>query len=52
MNKGISARNVDLSDEEKNLVKELNLLTMKPVVYAFNVSEEQLTNMEKNKWNN
>lgn len=44
MNKGISARNVDLTDEEKALIRELNLLTMKPILYAFNVSEEQLTN--------
>jgi len=44
MNTGISARNVDLTDEDRHLVKELNLLTMKPIMYAFNVSEEQLTN--------
>jgi len=44
LNKGISARNIPLSDEEKTLVQGLNLLTMKPIMYAFNVSEEQLTN--------
>jgi GTP-binding protein YchF len=42
LNKGISARNIPLSDEEKVLIGGLNLLTMKPIMYAFNVSEEQL----------
>jgi len=42
LNKGISARNISLSDEEKSLVQGLNLLTMKPIMYAFNVSEDQL----------
>lgn len=44
LDKGISARNIALTDEEKALVQQLNLLTMKPIMYAFNVSEEQLTN--------
>ena len=44
LNKGVSARNIPLSEEEKTLVQGLNLLTMKPIMYAFNVSEEQLTN--------
>jgi len=47
LNKGISARNVSLSDEEKVLIKSLNLLTTKPVIYAFNVSEEQLEKKEE-----
>jgi len=47
LNKGISARNIPLSDEEKTLVSGLNLLTMKPVMYAFNVSEEQLEKREE-----
>lgn len=42
LNKGISARNIPFSDEEKVLIQGLNLLTMKPIMYAFNVSEEQL----------
>jgi len=47
LNKGVSARDVALSDEEKHLVKGLNLLTMKPVMYAFNVSEDQLEKQEE-----
>lgn len=47
LNKGISARNIPLSDEEKALTQGLNLLTMKPIMYAFNVSEEQLGQQEE-----
>ncbi|MCX6732451.1 MAG: redox-regulated ATPase YchF [Candidatus Roizmanbacteria bacterium] len=47
LNKGISARNVALSDEEKVLTQQLNLLTMKPIMYAFNVSEEQLMQQDE-----
>jgi hypothetical protein len=38
---GRTARTVELSDDEKALIKEANLLTMKPVIYAANVSEEE-----------
>jgi hypothetical protein len=47
LNKGVSARDVTLNDEEKTLINKLNLLTMKPVIYAFNVSEAQLENQEE-----
>lgn len=47
LNKGISARNIPLSDEEKALIGGLNLLTMKPIMYAFNVSEEQLMQQDE-----
>lgn len=40
MNKGILARDVILSDEEKLLVKDLCLLTFKPVIYVYNVEEK------------
>lgn len=42
LNKGILAKDVPLPDEEKELVKELQLLTMKPVFIAANVDEEEL----------
>ena len=41
---GKSARSVELSDEEKEMSKDLSLLTMKPVIYAANVAEEDFTN--------
>ncbi|MBQ8002796.1 MAG: redox-regulated ATPase YchF [Clostridia bacterium] len=37
---GKSARSVELSDEEKEMAKDLSLLTMKPIIYAANVAEE------------
>lgn len=42
LDKGIAARNVELSEEQRKIIKPLNLLTIKPVIYVFNVSEEQL----------
>lgn len=47
LNKGISLRNMQLTNEEKELLKPLNLLTMKPVIYVFNVSENQLINKKE-----
>ncbi|MDE6357148.1 MAG: redox-regulated ATPase YchF [Eubacteriales bacterium] len=51
---GTVARNMEFNDdEEKELVKELNLLTYKPVLYATNVSEEELsTDAKDNKFVN
>src|SRR3989344_9612689 len=49
MDEGIPARNIELDDEEKAAVKQLNLLTIKPVIYVFNVSENQLSNIEETK---
>jgi GTP-binding protein YchF len=40
------AKSVDLSEEEKNLIKELNLLTLKPILYVFNINEKELTNSQ------
>ncbi|ELS46695.1 GTPase of unknown function family protein [Microcystis aeruginosa FACHB-905 = DIANCHI905] len=42
LNDGISARKVDLSKEEEELIKNLGLLSRKPVIYAANVSEDDL----------
>ena len=43
---GMSARTVDLSDEEKELIKDVYLLTSKPILYIANVSEEQLADSD------
>ena len=43
---GKCARTVELSDEEKELIKDVFLLTMKPSLYIANVSEEQLANVQ------
>lgn len=47
LNKGVSARNVSLSDEERQAILQLNLLTLKPVLYVFNISEKQLENLSE-----
>lgn len=46
---GNSARTLDLSKEEKAILKEFNLLSSKPIIYVANVSEEEVTN-EENKF--
>jgi hypothetical protein len=42
------ARSVDLSDEEKLMIRDLHLLTIKPVLYAANVSESEAANADGN----
>ena len=42
------ARSVELSDEERLIIKEIPLLTMKQIVYAANVSEAEAGNAENN----
>lgn len=42
------ARSLELSDEEKLLVRDLHLLTMKPVLYAANVSEAEAADADGN----
>ena len=39
-------RVMDFNDEEKDILKEMMLLTAKPILYICNVSEEQLANTE------
>jgi hypothetical protein len=39
---GTAARSLDLKDEEKDLLADLHLLTMKPMIYVVNVSETEL----------
>lgn len=49
---GKSARSIDLNDEEKEMLKDLYLLTAKPILYISNVSEDQLSNIENDKYYN
>jgi GTP-binding protein YchF len=46
LEKGSPARTLELSAEEKVLLKEFFLITAKPVLYACNVSESDLPKME------
>ena len=43
---GISARALDYSDEEKEILKDMFLLTTKPILYVANISEGQIENAE------
>ena len=45
---GKPARSLDYIDEEKEVLKEAFLLTLKPIMYVANVSEEELSNPESN----
>ncbi|MFH0952336.1 MAG: redox-regulated ATPase YchF [Patescibacteria group bacterium] len=44
---GKNARQLELSDDEKDLIKDLNLLTMKPSVYVLNVGENYLKDLSQ-----
>ena len=45
---GKSARSLDFTDEEKEWISEVALLTIKPVIYAANISESDLSNLDAN----
>ena len=45
---GKAARSLTYTDEEKEVLKEAFLLTLKPIMYVANVSEEELSNPETN----
>lgn len=44
------ARSIELTDDELSLIKELHLLTLKPVLYAANVSEDEVANADDNEF--
>lgn len=46
LEQGKPARAIEMTEEEKEILKESFLLTMKPVLYIANVSEEQLNTTE------
>ena len=46
LEKGIPARQLEYNEDEQNLVKEMFLLTTKPIIYIANISEEQLADCE------
>lgn len=50
MEEGKTARSIDISEEETEYLKEVSLLTIKPVIYACNMSEDDFANgIENNK---
>ena len=46
LEKGISARALEYSEEEQEMLKDMYLLTAKPIIYIANISEEQISNAE------
>lgn len=50
LDNGLPARSVELNAEQKLIVKNFNLLTMKPVIYVANVSEEDYAHPEECKY--
>jgi len=47
LNKGLTASQALLDDEQKKAISHLNLLTVKSVLYVFNLSEKQLEDKER-----
>lgn len=45
---GKSARSVELNEEERLLIRDLHLITIKPVLYVANVAEDEVGNEEEN----
>lgn len=50
LEQGFSARTLDLSEEETEFVRSLDLLSFKPIIYAANVSEEEATSQTENEY--
>lgn len=42
------ARSIELSEDEKHVIRDLHLLTLKPVLYAANVSEDGVLEADSN----
>ncbi len=47
LEEGCSARSVELNDDERDIIKSYNLLTIKPVIYIANMSEADVSDPEK-----
>lgn len=47
LDEGKLASDANLNEEELDLFRDLNLLTLKPIMYIFNVDEERLKNIPK-----
>jgi len=43
LDNGISARAIDIDEDDKAFVKSLNLLSYKPIIYVANISEDDVT---------
>ena len=50
LEQGKPARSIEYTEEEKELVKDMFLLTAKPILYITNVSEDELSAPENNEY--
>ena len=50
LDSGKCARTIEYTDEEKEVLKDCFLLTIKPVLYVANISENDLDNLEENSY--
>ena len=49
---GKSARTINFTEEEQEIIKDAYLLTNKPIIYIANISEEQIVNSETDQFVN
>jgi len=50
LDEGMLVKSIELNDEEKKLSRSFNLLTDKPVIYAMNISEDDLLDLSANNY--
>ena len=46
LNKGVPVRALEFNEDEQEILKDMFLLTAKPIIYIANISEEQISNAE------
>lgn len=49
---GMPVRTMEMSDDQREVLKDIYLLTIKPIIYVANVSEEQILNINNDKYVN
>lgn len=47
VNDGVQVRNIELSENQQGIIKTLNLLTNKPILYVANVDENEIQSSER-----
>lgn len=50
LQEGIPTRTLDLSEDDLAVIRELNLITLKPVLYVLNISEDDIADPMKNEY--
>ena len=50
LQEGVSVRALLLNEDELKMIKELNLLTLKPMLYVLNISEDDISNPLSNEF--